>query len=62
MINLMRDQFNTHDRAADFVRNIDRDLEATYKRADDVAQKKAADKKTKEMEAKLFQDKQVAAK
>lgn len=44
------------------MRNIDRDLVDTYKKADEVQLKRATDKKTKEMEAKLFQDRQVAAK
>lgn len=62
-INLMQDQFKTEDKlAVHEAKTLKRDIEEINKRTDVDLEKRLKDRKAKELEAKLFQDKQVSEK
>jgi hypothetical protein len=61
MINLMQDQFKTEDKlAVHEARTLKRDIDLINLKTDIDMEKRLKDRKVKEHEAKIFQDKQVA--
>lgn len=62
-INLIQDQFLTEDKLAVHEnKTLKRDIEEINKKTDKDLEKRLKDRKVKEFEAKVFQDKQVAEK